>query len=540
MNLVSLLVRRAAEHPHLPALVDPSGGRERVVDFAALHQRVQAGAAQLEALGLGRDSVILVFQPVSIELYEILLAAFHRGMKVMLADPSAGREFLEHCAQRLTPDALFGPWQAHAYSLAIPRLRRLRRRIITRGWFPGATSWRTDRKESGSPFEVPDDHTALITFTSGSTGVPKAAVRSHGLLIAQYEALSRSLAMRTGEVDLITLPVFVLANLAAGMPSVLADTNLAKPGYPDAEAILVQCRKHRVTRCAASPAFFESLLRCSDGLPDFQQVYTGGAPVTPDLLARLQQRLPQARIESVYGSSEAEPIAHFAAADWTDALRRITRLGGGLCAGPAVPEIELKILTDHWGRPLGPLDDAGLDALESPRGQAGEIIVTGAHVLPGYLEGIGDGETKIRVAGRIWHRTGDAGWIDEAGRVWLLGRCAAKLPAHPAPAGLPADALSYPLAVECALKEEFPMLRCAALAWQGRRVLVVESKDNSNDLPAIRSAAVALGLAHCVTLEALPLDRRHNAKIDYPALKQQLTARAQALGLPPAKRDSSA
>ena len=108
--------------------------------------------------------------------------------------------------------------------------------------------------------DVPDDEPALVTFTSGSTGVPKAAVRTHGFLMAQHRALEKALEFAEGETDLITLPVFVLANLASGLTSVLADTDLRAPGKADAAAIREQCRRHGVTRCAASPAFFEALL----------------------------------------------------------------------------------------------------------------------------------------------------------------------------------------------------------------------------------------------------------------------------------------
>jgi len=303
----------------------------------------------------------------------------------------------------------------------------------------------------------------------------------------------------------------VLANLASGLTSVLAATDLAKPGTPDAAAISAQCGKFRVTRCAASPAFFEGLL--AGGLPRFQKLYTGGAPVFPDLLRRLGDALPAASIHSVYGSTEAEPIAHF---HRDEEAASITRRGGGLCSGVPVAEIELRIIADRWGTPLaapGPAVEAG---------QAGEIIVSGGHVLSGYLGGIGDEETKIRDGGRVWHRTGDAGWADPLGRVWLLGRCAEKLPAFPAAEGLPMDSLRYPFAVECALREVFPEIRMAALDGEGRRTLVVGQTCAGEQERAISAAAEAFGMERVIYLKALPLDRRHNAKIDYPALRALL------------------
>jgi len=192
MNLVSLLEQRAREHPERAALIDQVDGKDRAVSFGELSRQVAAGAALLQSSGLRRGQAILVFQPVSIELYEILLAAFHAGLRVMLADPSAGRDFLALCCKRLRPDAFFGPPKAHCVRWMIADLRRIPLAIRTGNWFPGTLKWRTDGI-GASLAEVPDQEPALVTFTSGSTGEPKAAVRTHGFLLAQHRALSRAM-----------------------------------------------------------------------------------------------------------------------------------------------------------------------------------------------------------------------------------------------------------------------------------------------------------------------------------------------------------
>lgn len=514
MNLVSLLIERATRHPERLALVDSNGA----VSYGELARRVSAGAGHLQEIGLKRGQVVLVFQPVSIALYEILLASFHAGIRVMLADPSAGRSFLSHCCLRLRPDAFFGSWKAQCLRLSVAEMRDIPVSICSKGWFPLSKEWNTD-SPAVSLAKVSDDDAALITFTSGSTGVPKAAVRTHGFLLAQHRVLSKSLDFQEAEVDLITLPVFVLANLASGLTSVIAATDLAKPGEPDVAVVLTQCEKFHVTRCAASPAFFEGFLRSSIGIPRFEKLFTGGAPVFPDLLQRLQMKLPESWIESVFGSTEAEPIAHFSVREANDLTDSITRRGGGLCAGAPVPEIELKIIGDRWGTPV--VTDS-IDSLEMLPGQAGEIIVSGAHVLKGYLGGLGDEETKIRVRDKIWHRTGDAGWLDALGRVWLLGRCAEKLPAFPCSEDLPADALRYPFALECAMRAVFPDIRMAALVWKNQRTLVVGKKLDPVEESAVRNHSILLGVENLIWVESIPLDRRHQAKIDYPALRELL------------------
>jgi acyl-CoA synthetase (AMP-forming)/AMP-acid ligase II len=515
MNLVELLRERAERHPDRPAIIDFHRGLDRSVSFRELWQRVAEGSAFLKSVGLGRGKTVLAFHPVSIELYEFLLSAFHAGARVMLADPSAGKAFLSLCCRRQMPDGFFGSTKAQLLRWIVPELRSVKTAIRRGIWFPGSIAWKPVQSID-PPCDVPDEEPALITFTSGSTGVPKAAVRTHGFLLAQHAALSKSLDFEEGEVDLITLPVFVLANLASGVTSVLAATDLSKPGNPS-PGVILQCERIGASRCAASPAFYEGLLK--SGLPRFRKVYTGGAPVFPDLLRRLGNALPNASIEAVYGSTEAEPIAHISLDEDSASL---TRAGGGLLAGLPVPGIGLKILRDQWGTKVGPLPEGGMSDLEVDQGQAGEIVVSGEHVLRGYLDGVGDEETKIHEGGKVWHRTGDAGWVDAGGRVWLLGRCAEKLPPAPAPESLPIDAFRYPFAIECALREWFPDIRMAALEWKGERMLVVGKIVSEDERKAIEEKARTFSISNVRYLKAMPLDRRHQAKIDYPALRKLL------------------
>ncbi len=120
-------------------------------------------------------------------------------------------------------------------------------------------------------------------------------------------------------------------------------------------------------------------------------------------------------------------MAHCALGEISDEDRRRMEAGGGLLTGPPVAAITLRVIDDRWDTRLGSLSTGQLEVLECATGVAGEIVVSGPHVLPGYLDGRYDEETKFRVDGTPWHRTGDAGYLDALGRLWLLGRCAARI-----------------------------------------------------------------------------------------------------------------
>jgi acyl-CoA synthetase (AMP-forming)/AMP-acid ligase II len=228
--------------------------------------------------------------------------------------------------------------------------------------------------------------------------------------------------------------------------------------------------------------------------------------------------MPEARIVAVYGSTEAEPIAHVAvdaiATEDADAMDT----GGGLLVGAPVPDIALRIVPNHFGTPLAPMTRAALEQLALGPREPGEILVYGAHVLRGYLHGEGDEETKVRVGDEIWHRTGDAGYLDAHGRLWLLGR---------ADAAINDDrGRLYPFAVECAASRITLVRRSALIQHDGRRLLIVEltSREVADLAATIRDALAWARIDAVIPVARLPVDARHNAKIDYPALRRLLSS----------------
>jgi acyl-CoA synthetase (AMP-forming)/AMP-acid ligase II len=266
-------------------------------------------------------------------------------------------------------------------------------------------------------------------------------------------------------------------------------------------------------------------------LPEVRSIYTGGGPVFPRLLDALAAAAPNAAVASVYGSTEAEPIALLPAAELSAQDRARLAAGGGLPVGCPVASIALRIVPDRWGTPLGPFMREEFEQLSLPRGQAGEIVVSGAHVLGSYLDGAGDAETKIHVQDgpntTVWHRTGDAGYLDEGGRLWLLGRCAARIDDGGENAVSGNTGALYPFTVECAVREMPGVRQAALIAFAGRRVLVLELEPGNQDevASAVRKQTAWARIDEVRVLARVPVDRRHNAKIDYPALRRLIARR---------------
>jgi acyl-CoA synthetase (AMP-forming)/AMP-acid ligase II len=523
MNLAELLAQRARGMPDAAAIVEGPGGGERTTTFAQLDRAAAAIAGQLARAGMRRGEAALVFVPMGATLYAVLLALFRSGLVAMVVDPSAGAAHVARCLRLFPPRAFVGIPKAHLLRLVVPELRRVPLKFTTSGWIPGATRLASDAPAQARPIAtVEPDAPALVTFTSGSTGEPKAVVRSHGFLLEQHRVLAHALEDRPGERDLTTLPVFLLGNLASGVTSVVPDADLRFPGRIGAGPVLDQIERLGVERTGASPAFVERLVEHCEAtgrtLGAFKRVYVGGAPVFPGFIRRAQALLGAGELIAVYGSTEAEPIAHVGAREIAPADFEAMLSGEGLLAGPPVPEIAVRIIANRPDEALGPFTRAAFDAACLPQGEAGEIVVSGRHVVRGYLGGRGDAETKFDVDGERWHRTGDLGRFDPRGRLWLLGRCKAVV--------RDARGVLYPFAVETAAQGVAGIRRAALASAGGRRVLLVEPLAGAaRDLAAVRERLAWAALDRVAAVDAIPVDVRHNAKVDYAALEEMVRRR---------------
>lgn len=535
INLADLLEERAASRPDTPALIDCTRGQARTITLAQLEQAIRQASTLLTDAGLAAGDRVLVFHPMVDDLYIALGAMFRLGVVAQFVDPSMGRAFIERCCALAPPRGLLATPKAHLLRLVSPALRRIPIQFATRtAWpfgVPGAQQWERWQQlppsavPSAAPSRVTGDSPALATFTSGSTGAPKMAVRTHAFLRTQHDVITATMCYRPGDVVLTTLPIFVLSHLAAGLCTLIPDVDIRYPGRVQPAPLVRQITEYGVTGLEGSPAFLEQIARyCrAEGhtLPGLTQIYTGGAPVFPVLLEQLEQIAPNAAIVAVYGSTEAEPMAEINWAAVTQVDLDAMLAGKGLLAGAPVDAIQLRILPDAWGAPIGPYSPAEFAARGLGPGLPGEIVVSGPHVLPGYWQGQGDHETKFRVGDAgigetAWHRTGDAGYLDSQGRLWLLGRCAATIKD-------PRGTL-YPFAVECAARR-LPEVKHAALISQGgRRVLALElyAGDETGVRAALGRDLAWAQLDDVRFLRPMPVDKRHNAKIDYAALRRAL------------------
>lgn len=530
MNVLAVLREVAARVPDRPALIASTKKGEQHITFAGLRDRVDRAAVGLRRLGLAPGERVIVMIPMSIDLYVALLAVLQTGAVAVFVDPWIGVRQIAAFAAFAEPRAWIGVPRSHLLRLLSGALRGIPLTVTTGfrvGPLPARRTLAELEAEPGDGVIHAAEHgaPALITFTSGSSGEPKGANRTHGFLLAQHRALAAEFPAAEGDVDMPMFPVFSLNNLAVGVTSVVPDMDFRRVDQVDAARVLRQMKDHGVTTCTASPPFFDRLTAHLESFPGerprLRRLLTGGAPVSDAQLRSWRRALPETEIMVAYGSTEAEPVAHLAAEERLAAVEI-----PGYCAGGPIDRIRARLIRIHDG-PVE-LGEEGWTAWEVPAGEIGELAVSGEHVCRDYYQNPqAVRENKIAEPdGTVWHRMGDTGSFDSEGRFWIAGRVHSTIwrqgrPVHPQ------------LVEQAALGEDPRIRRVAAVGLPdpalGERVTVVVETDAGEELrEEIRNrlAAVDQPVDEIVlTSESLPVDPRHNSKIDYRRLRERLVGR---------------
>ncbi len=528
-NIARHLPLMAARQPDAPAIKIPRGrtGDGRidylVLSFRELDAEVDAWVARLQAKEVRPGDRVLVMVKQGLPLIAAAFALFKLGAVPIIIDPGMGRKHFLACVARSKPRVLLGIPLAQVMSHVF---RSAFSSVETRVWVSGSA---TARLSSGGPASlravepVSSNATdlAAVLFTSGSTGAPKGVCYEHGMFDAQVQLVRDTYSITPGEVDLPMLPIFALFNPALGMTTIVPEIDPSRPATVDPAKIVQAILQEGVTTSFGSPTLwrkiFNHCLAHNLTLPTLRRVLCAGAAVPASLWADAPRVLPNGKLHSPYGATEALPVCSISSDEVPpDSV-------AGACVGRPVAGIQLKIIpiTD------GPVTQtAGL-----PTGQTGEIIVAGPVVTRVY-----DGLTEATVMGKIsiplfllsgrsnpstqagdcWHRMGDCGYLDAAGRLWFVGRKAERVETSAGPV--------FTEPSEQVFRRHDRIVRCALVGLGPRGsqepALVVQT-DKGTDRQRLTQELRALAQKHPHTAAitkfffhpSFPVDVRHNAKI---------------------------
>ena len=501
-SLWSALDRR--RHDRAEAFVDLASGDS--VTFAELAKRVDAVASELLRRGLRPGDHVAMLTPPGVDLVAAVYGVWRAGGVTVIADRGLGVKGLGRAVRSARPKFVIGPRRAR---LAAAALR----------WAPRAV--RLDVAELITAPVVDlragpaGDEPCAVLFTSGATGPAKGVRYRHEQLAAQRDALAATYAITSDDRLVAAFAPFALYGPALGIPTALPDVDVTKPALLTANALDAACRRIAATLAFASPSALANVAATTTpaanlaGLAALRVVFSAGAPVPSETLRAIAALAPAATLHTPYGMTEVLPVADIELTEIEEAERNDA--DGGVCVGRAVSGAEVRIAAlDFDAESLPP---------ELDTGSTGEILIRAPWVSDGYL-GLWATERAAR-PGPVgdWHRSGDVGHVDADGRLWVEGRVVHVI--HTA--GGPVTSVPIERVVERALG--VPRVAAVGVGPVGNQQLVIVVEDPAatpgpagGERATLVRRAVGDSVASVLTVHHLPVDIRHNAKIDRAAV----------------------
>lgn len=332
-----------------------------------------------------------------------------------------------------------------------------------------------------------------VFYTGGTTGKPKGVLLSHlNICSAALDLLAEG-AFPEDAVGLHAAPMFHLADMMQVTCLLLrGGTHIMLPAFrPD--AVLELVRAHRVTDLLLVPAMLQALVDSPDcakaDTSSVQRIYYGASPAAEALLDRVMTSIPTASLTQVYGMTEMSAIITvLPPAMHLPDKRHLGRLRSG---GRGTYHVQVRVV-DSEGR-------------ECPRGEVGEVIVTGPTVMHGYLN---KPEATAEAVRDGWMHTGDLGYMDGGGYVFIVDRAKDMI--------ISGGENIYSVEVENAVASHPAVAACAVYGvpsdeWgESVHVSVVLKSEQSLDIDALRAHCRERIAGYKVprsmdTLDALPI-----------------------------------
>ena len=499
----TLWARIGTAQEHRQLWISDAASDEMVTDeqFAS---RVASYSVQLHERGIALGDRVALLIPPGIDLIAAVYACWRIGAVTVIADRGLGLRGLGTAVRSARVQHVLGirtgciaakvlRWAPHASIINVASLRS----------DIGSTMSSLTMQAPSSSSE------AAVLFTSGATGPAKGVRYTHQQLCNQRDALQHTYNITRDDRFVAAFAPFALFGPALGITTGLADMDVTSPSTLTATALNDACERIGATMVFASPAALANVLKTASGtlsaLASVATVMSAGAPVPIETLRQISRLCPDAQLHTPYGMTEALPVA-----DISLQHREQVGDGRGVCVGHVVHNAEV-IISSYESQTITSLDV----------GETGEVLVRAPWLSDGY-DALWYTQSLARNGG--WHRTGDVGHLDEDENLWIEGRVVHVI--HSSHGDI------TPVPLEIAVEAIPDVVRAAAVSVGApgvqQVVIVVETTAGTNGLAnselsaAIRIATSPHAIAAVFTTKQLPVDIRHNSKIDRTALGREM------------------
>ena len=411
-NVAELLSRAASQEPDKTVLSEAATGR--TVTFSGLEDLVQRVVQGLSDAGMVAGYRVMVATGNRIEFVAAYLGALRAGMVVVPVNPrSVTGELIRMLADSGTRMVIADSATISVVRTAVTGLDEAmesmgtepasRPRIVAIGTelAPGERGWDQLVATVGSPVpaRVDPESLAVLLYTSGTSGRPRAAMLSPRALLANIEQVAAvDPPMITGrDVVLGVLPLFHVYGLNAVLGQCVRQcARLVLVDGFDAEGSLDLIEDEAISVLPVAPPVFAYWMQVpglEDRLGPVRLVLSGSAPLSPELTEAFSART-SVQIHQGYGLTEAAPVV-------TSTL--CSKGAGPRSVGAALPGIEVRLVDD--------------DGREPNDQDGGEIHLRGDNLFSGYWPDGADGPDA-----EGWWATGDVGYLDPTGDLYLVDR----------------------------------------------------------------------------------------------------------------------
>ncbi|GLY78368.1 acyl-CoA synthetase [Actinoallomurus iriomotensis] len=431
MNLTGMLRECAATRPDQIAYIY----QDEQVTFAEFDRRVDEVAAALRASGVGPGDRVAVLDKNSLACVELLFGAARAGgvqvpvnyrlapAEIAYIVDNANAKVLVAGAE-FTPvlDAIADGLQHTEHVIVVGESERYEEYSSWSGSdrasgvggegraARGASEERTRPEDTASAHEAErrDDTGEVFVqlYSSGTTGRPKGVMLTHDNFAALLPVVDQLWNLGPESVDMVAMPLYHIAGCALAVGVVYAGIPAVIIREPDPVAIARAIEAHRVTHVFLVPAlllFMQQIPQVREAdMSSLRLLLYGASPISDEVLRGAMALLPGTGFMQVYGLTETTgSITYLPPEDHVPDGARLRS------AGVAGPGVELRIL-----------DPATGDAL--PTGQVGEIVCRSTQNMRGYWSL--DQATRDTLLPGGWLRTGDAGYLDEDGYLFIHDR----------------------------------------------------------------------------------------------------------------------
>ncbi len=445
---------------------------------------------------------VIILHPPNKEIISLIFSMFHIGVIPVFIDPNVGIKHLKTCIKNSNAEVILTTvvLAPVIYFLTIGT-------SINKFIYPKGIKKLNTKPDTDSIHIKPlNKNIAGIFYTSGSTGTPKGVIWTHQNIKGQLSLLKQLIGSGKESVNLALFPLFLIYGPLLGNITIWPKYNLSKPINISSSGIIKFLKLNKVDYTFGSPIIWKNLLSyCQsnqESIPNIRSILCGGAPLSHEVMMKIQQKMVSGNFYMTYGATEALPISY------SSIVKK--ELDGTILGKPFIGvDVRIKPITKN------------IKNVPSCNFELGEITIKGQQVTSGYIH---DANKLINAQFETTsiHSTGDYGYLDNNNNLWYYGR-----KKHVIEDG---GFRYFPIPIEKQIRVVLGEILCTIYVANQKMYLILEKKTFLSMMISKKELIARIN-EHILKMDytfsdllcfpkKFPLDKRHYSKLDRTTIQK--------------------